>query len=112
MAPPSQLAIATSAVNRLVKEEASYHKELEQQQARIQKLKQSSSDEENAEWNLKQEVRGFDRVLSGDIIDNMQNRALDETKAMFPQLRNRIQESLAKLEHQLVSFVNSSFLTS
>ncbi|KAH0288033.1 hypothetical protein KCU62_g5440, partial [Aureobasidium sp. EXF-3399] len=84
MAPPSQLAIATSAVNRLVKEEASYHKELEQQQARIEKLKQASSDEENAEWNLKQE-----------------NRALDETKAMFPQLRNRIQESLAKLEHQL-----------
>jgi len=35
----------------------------------------------------------------------MQNRALDETKAMFPQLRNRIQESLAKLEHQLVSSV-------
>ena len=57
MAPPSQLAIATSAVNRLVKEEASYHKELEQQQARIEKLKQASSDEENAEWNLKQEVR-------------------------------------------------------
>ena len=56
MAPPSQLAIATSAVNRLVKEEASYHKELEQQQARIEKLKQASSDEENAEWNLKQEV--------------------------------------------------------
>ncbi|KAI4730317.1 hypothetical protein E4T49_01788 [Aureobasidium sp. EXF-10728] len=84
MAPPSQLAIATSAVNRLVKEEASYHKELEQQQARIEKLKQASSDEENAEWNLKQE-----------------NRAMEETKAMFPQLRNRIQESLAKLEHQL-----------
>jgi tubulin-specific chaperone A len=56
MAPPSQLAIATSAVNRLVKEEASYHKELEQQQARIEKLKQAPSDEENAEWNVKQEV--------------------------------------------------------
>lgn len=56
MAPPSQLAIATSAVNRLVKEEASYHKELEQQQARIEKLKQAGSDDENAEWNLKQEV--------------------------------------------------------
>ncbi|KAG9593615.1 hypothetical protein KCU77_g6622, partial [Aureobasidium melanogenum] len=84
MAPPSQLAIATSAVNRLVKEEASYHKELEQQQARIEKLKQAGSDDENAEWNLKQE-----------------NRALEETKAMFPQLRTRIQESLAKLEQQL-----------
>lgn len=111
MAPPSQLAIATSAVNRLVKEEASYHKELEQQQARIEKLKQGSSDEENAEWNLKQEVCGLSQSQPTTIIDNMQNRALDETKAMFPQLRNRIQESVAKLEHQLVSFVDSSLLT-
>ena len=55
MAPPSQLAIATSAVKRLVKEEASYHKELEQQQARIAKLGQGG-DDENAEWTLKQEV--------------------------------------------------------
>ena len=107
MAPPSQLAIATSAVNRLVKEEASYHKELEQQQARIEKLKQASSDEENAEWNLKQEVCGFNQSLSRMIIDSIQNRALDETKAIFPELRNRIQQSLAKLEHQLVSFVDS-----
>ena len=56
MAPPSQLAIATSAVNRLVKEEASYHKELEQQQARIAKLEQGDNDDENAEFVLKQEV--------------------------------------------------------
>ncbi|KAH0372493.1 hypothetical protein KCU65_g1162, partial [Aureobasidium melanogenum] len=90
MAPPSQLAIARSAVNRLVKEEASYHKELEQQQTRIEKLKQAGSDDENAEWNLKQE-----------------NRALEETKAMFPQLRNRIQDSLAKLEQQLEQEQNS-----
>jgi tubulin-specific chaperone A len=41
----------------------------------------------------------------------MQNRAIDETKAMFPQLRNRIQESLAKLEQQLVSLLRqTSFL--
>lgn len=56
MAPPSQLAIATSAVNRLVKEEASYHKELEQQQARIAKLEQGGNDDENADFVLKQEV--------------------------------------------------------
>jgi tubulin-specific chaperone A len=71
MAPPSQLAIATSAVNRLVKEEASYHKELEHQQARIEKLKQASSDEENAEWNLKQEVCVPDQVLLDNLVDNM-----------------------------------------
>jgi hypothetical protein len=55
MAPPSQLAIATSSLQRLVKEEASYHKELEQQQASISKLESGGGDE-NAEYQLKQEV--------------------------------------------------------
>ena len=55
MSPPSQIAIATSSLNRLVKEEASYHKELQQQQASIAKLEQGS-DEENAEYMLRQEV--------------------------------------------------------
>ena len=55
MPPPSQLAIATSALNRLVKEEASYHKELEKQEASIAKLEQGGGDE-NAEFTLKQEV--------------------------------------------------------
>ena len=53
MAPSSKITIATSSVLRLVKEEASYHKELEQQQARIEKL---DSSDENAEYTLKQEV--------------------------------------------------------
>ena len=53
---PSKLAVATSSVLRLVKEEASYHKELEQQQARIEKV-EANPDEENADYNLKQLVR-------------------------------------------------------
>lgn len=62
MPPPSQLSIATSALQRLVKEEASYHKELSQQQARIDKLESQAQagDEEGEEGNrdfaLKQEV--------------------------------------------------------
>ena len=56
MPPPSQLTIATSVVTRLVKEESSYHKELEQQQLRIVKLEQGSNEDENAEYQLKQEV--------------------------------------------------------
>jgi len=52
MGAPSKLAIATSSVNRLVKEEASYHKEVEQQEARIAKLEQANGDE----YELKQEV--------------------------------------------------------
>jgi tubulin-specific chaperone A len=55
MPAPSKLSIATSSVKRLVKEEASYHKELAQQEARIQKLEQGGGDE-NAEYQLKQEV--------------------------------------------------------
>lgn len=58
MPAPSQLSIATSSLTRLVKEESSYHKELEQQQARIAKLEAGEGkDDENAEYTLKQEVR-------------------------------------------------------
>lgn len=39
---------------RLVKEEASYHKEMEQQQARIEKA--GNSTDENADYQLRQEV--------------------------------------------------------
>jgi tubulin-specific chaperone A len=55
MPPPSKLAIATSSLQRLVKEEASYHKEQEQQLKRIAKLEADQSDE-NAEYMLRQEV--------------------------------------------------------
>ena len=56
MPPPSKLAVATSSVLRLVKEEASYHKEIEQQEARIQKLETTESSDSNAEYTLRQEV--------------------------------------------------------
>jgi hypothetical protein len=55
MPAPSQLAIQSSALQRLVKEEASYHKELEQQEVRIAKLEQGD-DDENAEYTLRQEA--------------------------------------------------------
>jgi tubulin-specific chaperone A len=55
MAPPSKVAIATGSVLRLVKEEASYHKEIAQQEERIKKLEKSAGDE-NKEYTLRQEV--------------------------------------------------------
>ncbi|KAK5137988.1 hypothetical protein LTR08_005785 [Meristemomyces frigidus] len=82
MPPPSRLAIATSVVNRLVKEEKSYHKELEHQQASIDKLEQGGGDE-NADFQMRQEA------------------SMDETRAMFPQLKQKIQDALARLEQQL-----------
>lgn len=57
MAPRSQLEITTSSVIRLVKEEASYHRELEQQAERIRKVEAGESgDDENKEYLVKQEV--------------------------------------------------------
>jgi tubulin-specific chaperone A len=60
MPPPSQLAIATSSVNRLLKEEASYHKEVEQEEAKIKALKEKIDSgvnkDENASYMLRQQV--------------------------------------------------------
>jgi tubulin-specific chaperone A len=57
MAPRTQLEIITSSVIRLVKEEASYHKELLQQAERIKKLEaDTAGDDENREYTLEQEV--------------------------------------------------------
>lgn len=56
MGPPSQLSISTSALNRLVKEEKSYHQEAAEQEARIANLEQGGSNDENAEYTLRQEV--------------------------------------------------------
>ena len=62
MPAPSQLAIATSSLQRLTKEEASYHKELQMQKARIDRLEKEQTEETdedrgNHEFQLKQEVR-------------------------------------------------------
>lgn len=60
MAPRSQLEIHTASVLRLVKEEASYHRELKDQAERVQKLEaQTGNDDENREYTLKQEVCTF-----------------------------------------------------
>ena len=57
MAPRTQLEVTTSSVLRLVKEEASYHREMEQQTERIEKLESGQGgDDENQEYLLKQEV--------------------------------------------------------
>jgi hypothetical protein len=58
MPAPSPLAIATSSVHRLVKEEVSYHKELAKQESRLVQTEANlASGDENAEFQLNQEVR-------------------------------------------------------
>ncbi|KAH7409932.1 tubulin binding cofactor A [Phaeosphaeria sp. MPI-PUGE-AT-0046c] len=83
MPPPSKVAIATGSVLRLVKEEASYHKEIVQQEERIKKLEASDGDS-NKEYTLKQE-----------------RQALAETKNVLPSMQTKISAALEKLEEVL-----------
>lgn len=62
MPAPSALAISTGAVQRLLKEESSYHKELVEQEQTVksleEKLKAGTADEDgNEAFMLKQQVR-------------------------------------------------------
>ncbi|GAD99590.1 conserved hypothetical protein [Paecilomyces variotii No. 5] len=87
MAPPSPLSIATSSLQRLVKEEASYHRELQQQEQRVQRLEAETGPDEdgNREYALNQE-----------------RRAVEETKAVLPTLKPKVSAALQKLEALLV----------
>ncbi|KAI5300960.1 hypothetical protein KEM55_003679 [Ascosphaera atra] len=87
MAPRSPLSIATQALQRLIKEELSYHREVEQQKERIERLQAGSvlaDDYGNRDYVMKQEIQ-----------------ALKETKNVLPDLRRKISEALAKLERLL-----------
>lgn len=76
MPPPSQLVIATGSVNRLLKEEASYHKEVEEEEAKIKALKEKidsgANDDENASYMLKQQVspKAFTLVFGQESCSN------------------------------------------
>ncbi|KAI1264309.1 putative tubulin-specific chaperone Rbl2 [Xylariaceae sp. FL1019] len=88
MPAPTPLTIATQSVQRLVKEETYYRKELADQSSRVEKLEAQlkTSAEENAEFMLKQE-----------------QKAIEETRAVFAPLRERIDEALQRLEEQIAT---------
>jgi tubulin-specific chaperone A len=72
MPAPSPLAIATSVLNRLVKEEVSYHKELEQQNVKIAKLEAGEgADDENADFILRQQVCVLVLLVALELIWNL-----------------------------------------
>ncbi|KAI1612108.1 tubulin binding cofactor A [Exophiala viscosa] len=84
---PSQIQVASKSLERLLKEEQSYYKEQEQQEARIAKLEKESGGEDddgNKAFTLKQE-----------------RQALEETKKVIPTLRERIVNAREKLESVL-----------
>ncbi|CAM1506930.1 Fc.00g065710.m01.CDS01 [Cosmosporella sp. VM-42] len=89
MPPPSQLSIASSAVKRLLREEASYHKELADQEAQVKVLEEKiKNGEANEDGN-------------GEFILKQQQTAVEQTKAVFDPLRQRIADAIAKLEDQI-----------
>jgi tubulin-specific chaperone A len=116
MPPQSPLVIATGVVQRLVKEEASYHRELESQQKRIEKLEAETAsgqpDEDgNREYILNQEVRTEPKKkalqrLDGQIpnITKLQRQALEETRRVLPSMKKKISEAVARLDGLLVSY--------
>ena len=64
MGPPSQLSIATSSINRLLKEESSYRTELAAQQKSVEQSQteagaggaEEGEEKGNREFSLRQEV--------------------------------------------------------
>ncbi|PHH88788.1 hypothetical protein CDD83_7051 [Cordyceps sp. RAO-2017] len=92
MPPPSPLAICTGSVQRLLKEEASYHAELAEQEAQVKLLEAEvasggqASDDGNADFMLKQ-----------------QRTAVEQTKAVFGPLKKRLDEAVAALEDQVAA---------
>ncbi|KAI0596645.1 tubulin binding cofactor A [Biscogniauxia sp. FL1348] len=92
MAPPSPLVIATQAVQRLVKENDSYFKEFVQQTQRVLHLESE------------QAKRGSASLDDNDVfLLKQERRALEETKAMFVPLYQRIGDSIQRLEEQIAA---------
>ncbi|KAK2750736.1 hypothetical protein FQN57_002809 [Myotisia sp. PD_48] len=90
MAPPSPLAIATSAVKRLVKEEAFHHKEIQNQKKRIEALEKEAAaggpEEEGMEGNREYTL-------------NQERQVLQETEKVLPGVKAKISEALETLKH-------------
>ncbi|KAI1119797.1 putative tubulin-specific chaperone Rbl2 [Nemania abortiva] len=96
MPAPSPLAIATQSVQRLVKEDSYYRKELAQQTERVKKLEEDlkaapESADGNAAFMLKQE-----------------QKAVEETRAVFAPLHERIVEAVQRLEEQIAAAESES----
>ncbi|KAI5778168.1 tubulin binding cofactor A [Geopyxis carbonaria] len=80
MPPPTSLAIKTSAVLRLIKEEASYHKEEIAQTARLERMVEAKADE--------YEIRQQQRVVS-------------ETQVVVPPVREKLKAAIEILEYEI-----------
>ena len=119
MPAPSRLSIATSAVNRLLKEEITYRKELSSQEERLRQMQETNDNDENREFNLNQEVwyhypawsskegkKPTDVFFFSFLFWKKKKTSIEETKAVFGPLRERLVASTEKLESILVSVIS------
>ncbi|KAL8784607.1 MAG: hypothetical protein Q9213_003862 [Squamulea squamosa] len=88
MSRPSPLAISVGSIQRLLKEETTYRTELANQESRLQRLEDGSEEDEdgNREWNVRQA-----------------KQAIQETKAVFEPLREKLLGAVGGLEQLLSS---------
>ncbi|KAI0391979.1 putative tubulin-specific chaperone Rbl2 [Xylariaceae sp. FL0594] len=93
MPTPSPLTIATQSVQRLVKEETYYRKELAQQTERVKKL----------ETDLKDKKNDVDADGNAEFMLRQEQKAIQETRAVFAPLRQRIADAVRRLEEQLAT---------
>ncbi|VVT44273.1 uncharacterized protein SAPINGB_P000361 [Magnusiomyces paraingens] len=74
---PTPLRIKINALNRLVKEEGLYLQEAQEQEIRIQALREAGADE----YEIKKQIE-----------------VLEDTKKMVPEIRKKIQSTLEGLK--------------
>ncbi|KAL8860431.1 MAG: hypothetical protein Q9178_003090 [Gyalolechia marmorata] len=110
MSRPSPLAISVASIRRLLKEETTYRTELKTQESRLQKLEAEGGegDDGNREWNVRQEKLNYNPIhvylemLMATILADEQKQAIQETKAVFEPLREKLLGAVDGLEQLLV----------
>ncbi|KAI0483183.1 tubulin binding cofactor A [Xylariaceae sp. FL0804] len=96
MPAPSPLKIATQAVQRLVKEDSYYQKELVQQADKVRKVEAELKKAGTGAGNDDADVDG-----NAEFMLKQERMAMEETRAMFLPLRERIADAARRLEEQL-----------
>ncbi|KAI1909203.1 tubulin folding cofactor A [Ophidiomyces ophidiicola] len=100
------ISLATLSLRRLVAEEASYHKELEQQKTSIEKkeqglknIKESPEDEGNAQWMLNQERTAFEETKKVMVrMEEVARNAMEKLEGLLRAVKNEddVPESIIK----------------
>ncbi|KAI1929118.1 tubulin folding cofactor A [Ophidiomyces ophidiicola] len=100
------ISLATLSLRRIVAEEVSYHKELEQQKTSIEKkeqglknIKESPEDEGNAQWMLNQERTAFEETKKVIVrMEEVARNAMEKLEGLLRAVKNEddVPESIIK----------------